>query len=113
MTTAERSCCRRSTIPRPIERAPPVTRTRSVIASSLFLLRVSSDRRSRLDRADRAAAGPGRDRLDHLAVEQPVGILVDVADMRSEEHTSELHSLMRISYAVFCLKKTNTNNKSI
>src|SRR3546814_1863027 len=27
---------------------------------------------------------------------------------RSEEHTSELHSLMRISYAVFCLKKKNT-----
>src|SRR3546814_1027086 len=37
---------------------------------------------------------------------------------RSEEHTSELQSLMRISYAVFCLKKkknnisTNTNTKT-
>src|SRR3546814_1769732 len=31
---------------------------------------------------------------------------------RSEEHTSELQSLMRISYAVFCLKK-NTNKKKI
>src|SRR3546814_10080211 len=31
--------------------------------------------------------------------------------LRSEEHTSELQSLMRISYAVFCLKtKNNTNN---
>src|SRR3546814_9709662 len=30
--------------------------------------------------------------------------------VRSEEHTSELQSLMRISYAVFCLKKKNTNN---
>src|SRR3546814_3860017 len=30
---------------------------------------------------------------------------------RSEEHTSELQSLMRISYAVFCLKKKNNNNK--
>src|SRR3546814_7641400 len=29
---------------------------------------------------------------------------------RSEEHTSELQSLMRISYAVFCLKKTNHNH---
>src|SRR3546814_10374119 len=29
---------------------------------------------------------------------------------RSEEHTSELQSLMRISYAVFCLKKQNTTN---
>src|SRR3546814_1058356 len=33
-------------------------------------------------------------------------------DLRSEEHTSELQSLMRISYAVFCLKK-KTKNKSI
>src|SRR3546814_9579081 len=30
-------------------------------------------------------------------------------DARSEEHTSELQSLMRISYAVFCLKKKKTN----
>src|SRR3546814_2005719 len=29
------------------------------------------------------------------------------AELRSEEHTSELQSLMRISYAVFCLKKKN------
>src|SRR3546814_1505935 len=34
------------------------------------------------------------------------------ARTRSEEHTSELQSLMRISYAVFCLKKKN-NNKNI
>src|SRR3546814_10580658 len=31
---------------------------------------------------------------------------------RSEEHTSELQSLMRISYAVFCLKKKNNDNTS-
>src|SRR3546814_3409542 len=31
--------------------------------------------------------------------------------LRSEEHTSELQSLMRISYAVFCLKKKNSTNK--
>src|SRR3546814_7962029 len=31
--------------------------------------------------------------------------IASVSDMRSEEHTSELQSLMRISYAVFCLKK--------
>src|SRR3546814_2179972 len=38
------------------------------------------------------------------------GILKLHADYRSEEHTSELQSLMRISYAVFCLKqKTNTS----
>src|SRR3546814_6070951 len=33
--------------------------------------------------------------------------LSQLADIRSEEHTSELQSLMRISYAVFCLKKKN------
>src|SRR3546814_8361037 len=32
-------------------------------------------------------------------------------DSRSEEHTSELQSLMRISYAVFCLKKKKKQNK--
>src|SRR3546814_9705765 len=32
---------------------------------------------------------------------------------RSEEHTSELQSLMRISYAVFCLKKKKKNNKHL
>src|SRR3546814_1515319 len=33
----------------------------------------------------------------------------EAIDLRSEEHTSELQSLMRISYAVFCLKKNNKN----
>src|SRR3546814_7412016 len=36
-----------------------------------------------------------------------------VARKRSEEHTSELQSLMRISYAFFCLKKKNTTNNSL
>src|SRR3546814_7068401 len=35
------------------------------------------------------------------------------AEPRSEEHTSELQSLMRISYAVFCLKKKTEKNKKI
>src|SRR3546814_5358115 len=35
--------------------------------------------------------------------------IVPRARARSEEHTSELQSLMRISYAVFCLKKKNTD----
>src|SRR3546814_8690730 len=34
------------------------------------------------------------------------------APVRSEEHTSELQSLMRISYAVFCLKKKKKTNKN-
>src|SRR3546814_1367598 len=37
---------------------------------------------------------------------------VSLDNPRSEEHTSELQSLMRISYAVFCLKKKHTANQS-
>src|SRR3546814_7073051 len=36
----------------------------------------------------------------------------EVRAVRSEEHTSELQSLMRISYAVFCLKKKTNNNSN-
>src|SRR3546814_9362620 len=51
---------------------------------------------TRMEGADRDDAG--LERRD-LAADQ---------GLRSEEHTSELQSLMRISYAVFCLKKQNT-----
>src|SRR3546814_8087776 len=40
-----------------------------------------------------------------------INIAALVRNIRSEEHTSELQSLMRISYAVFCLKKKNTNKQ--
>src|SRR3546814_9237421 len=36
-----------------------------------------------------------------------------ISQLRSEEHTSELQSLMRISYAVFCLKKKHNNKHPI
>src|SRR3546814_5580994 len=45
------------------------------------------------------------------SAEQAAALCDDKIDARSEEHTSELQSLMRISYAVFCLKKkTKTPN---
>src|SRR3546814_2375721 len=44
---------------------------------------------------ERAPDGLGQERLARIG---------EAADTRSEEHTSELQSLMRISYAVFCLK---------
>src|SRR3546814_8640851 len=46
-----------------------------------------------------------RDHIDDLQ-----DALLDPLQLRSEEHTSELQSLMRISYAVFCLKKTKNKN---
>src|SRR3546814_7449421 len=45
------------------------------------------------------------DRLCHAAR----GMALENFALRSEEHTSELQSLMRISYAVFCLKKKTKN----
>src|SRR3546814_6718333 len=44
-----------------------------------------------------------------------LGLFAALADApdRSEEHTSELQSLMRISYAVFCLKKKNQTHNQI
>src|SRR3546814_9807643 len=42
-----------------------------------------------------------------------VAALITSDTRRSEEHTSELQSLMRISYAVFCLKKKNKKNTNI
>src|SRR3546814_9915922 len=55
----------------------------------------------------------GRSALLRTVLQQSLKHVADApriaprADSRSEEHTSELQSLMRISYAVFCLKKTN------
>src|SRR3546814_4217021 len=57
--------------------------------------------------ADRA-----RRTVDQNVLRQQVIVPVALRSFvkRSEEHTSELQSLMRISYAVFCLKKKTTNN---
>src|SRR3546814_7304586 len=65
-------------------------------------------------------AGPG---IDIYSVRQPLGVVAGITPFnfpamipmwkfcRSEEHTSELQSLMRISYAVFCLKKKNNKGQ--
>src|SRR3546814_9190024 len=46
--------------------------------------------------------------LDEVESVETILKRFDSAGMRSEEHTSELQSLMRTSYAVFCLKKKKT-----
>src|SRR3546814_6767838 len=52
-----------------------------------------------------ATSGPAEDVVeDAFDAERLIGVEENV-EVRSEEHTSELQSLMRISYAVFCLKK--------
>src|SRR3546814_4512795 len=64
---------------------------------------------------DLAPVGGDHRAADHvrMAVEELGGRMDDIIgterERRSEEHTSELQSLMRISYAVFCLKTKNNN----
>src|SRR3546814_4222437 len=67
------------------------------------------------------------DRQYRATLDEPIGIRGDITPRaavqtaagrhrvagRSEEHTSELQSLMRISYAVFCLKKKNKKQDTI
>src|SRR3546814_6762912 len=89
-----------------IRRPPRSTRTDTLFPYTT-LFRSSSDAAdARLQHGDvgshalRAAAA-GRDSLG-------VRLIITKRRDRSEEHTSELQSLMRISYAVFCLKKKIT-----
>src|SRR3546814_2738586 len=57
------------------------------------------------NRADRIRAAKDIDHVDRHPDLRQIAPDIFAVDMRSEEHTSELQSLMRISYAVFCLKK--------
>src|SRR3546814_2292154 len=60
-------------------------------------------------RAPRARRAPKSEAVADESHTMDAAILPPSISRRSEEHTSELQSLMRISYAVFCLKKkTNT-----
>src|SRR3546814_10222717 len=62
-------------------------------------------------RSDRstAAASVG----DAFAAMRTTALLISTTTARSEEHTSELQSLMRISYDVFCLKKKTINTTKL
>src|SRR3546814_5625490 len=98
-------------------RRPP----RSTLTDTLFpYTPLFRSQRRRIARADRPGAGLA-DRLVgnasgriHPSTTDQSSLRRSVArrSARSEEHTSELQSLMRISYAVFCLKKKK-NTKTI
>src|SRR3546814_3615255 len=84
-----------------IRRPPRSTRTDTLFPyTTLF----RSGRRVHAAAHGRGAALGGQALLGAHAGEEPA--------LRSEEHTSELQSLMRISYAVFCLKKKNKQHKT-
>src|SRR3546814_1419349 len=91
-----------------IRRPPRSTRTDTLVPyTTLF----RSDGRHQVDRLGELLhhpAAPVIGRAARIADDQrDVVGLIEIALLRSEEHTSELQSLMRISYAVFCLKKQN------
>src|SRR3546814_3310113 len=94
-----------------IRRPPRSTRTDTLFPYTTLFRSLSRRRRhgAHRDRRHRRARKPGRggQAMSSLTVERMV---VEVQGERSEEHTSELQSLMRISYAVFCLKKKKKNN---
>src|SRR3546814_9231507 len=80
---------------------------------------LAEDGRSFLPETSSLAVIPAKTQTQHLLADipppsRPVAIAVyGFSDQRSEEHTSELQSLMRISYAVFCLKKNKNNTEHI
>src|SRR3546814_4641839 len=93
-----------------IRRPPRSTRTDTLFPYTTLFRSQSLERRGqrRRQRRDRILAG---ELVHRMRLEQPAAALeraqpdIGEARRRSEEHTSELQSLMRISYAVFCLKK--------
>src|SRR3546814_10419522 len=97
-----------------IRRPPRSTRTATLFPyTTLFrsLLREARSLSRRADKLGGTAATVDDTTTQQLAaaactsMEQLVHHLTVLERQRSEEHTSELQSLMRISYAVFCLKK--------
>src|SRR3546814_1696555 len=103
----------RATDRHPECRRPPRTRGRE--AADPYARRASERLVHRVRCAgavDRAAAGSPRlfgVRRGRVASPRHRLVRRNAVPDRSEEHTSELQSLMRISYAVFCLKKKNRN----
>src|SRR3546814_4285067 len=91
---------------------PYTTLFRSIWSTGMFMLAVSLGQivASVIATyfAARAAMRAGRDLRDDIFQRVSTFSEREVTHFRSEEHTSELQSLMRISYAVFCLKKKNT-----
>src|SRR3546814_2561819 len=90
-----------------IRRPPRSTRT-----DTLFPYTTSSDLVGNdLAQHARALAAAGHEHADDaVLLDHRIGAVAQRKHRRSEEHTSELQSLMRISYAFLCLKQTNAPN---
>src|SRR3546814_6663505 len=94
-----------------LRRTPRSTRTDTLFPYTTLFRSCSSIKRSILRRPSlrRSSAKPSHMKPRPIFVRRRPHIGRDFLENRSEEHTSELQSLMRISYADFCLKKTNSS----
>src|SRR3546814_3824613 len=90
----------------------PMIGTAEVVAKRYNISREAQDEYSLQSQQRTAAAQAAGKFADEIVACNATMAVVnkETKEVRSEEHTSELQSLMRISYAVFCLKK-NTNTK--
>src|SRR3546814_2951688 len=92
-------------------RPPRSTRTDTLFAyTALFRSRLKPEPPA-IDRCQCARQRVGRRRRRRVRGREALAAYAPTA--RSEEHTSELQSLMRISYAVFCLKKKKNISQNI
>src|SRR3546814_9124123 len=107
-----------------IRRPPRSTRTDTLFPyTTLFRSIVGIEKEIELRLVEVALVGNAGRGFDAVGVIEQHAEIADAADagfradrrLRSEEHTSELQSLMRTSYAVFCLKKktNHTNTQKI
>src|SRR3546814_5538446 len=85
-----------------------VARTRPLVAGTI----VGSGTIANEDTSLGASCFAEKRTVETLEQGKPVTPFMSFGDTRSEEHTSELQSLMRISYAVFCLKKKKKQNSN-
>src|SRR3546814_5935655 len=72
-----------------------------------------SERLAHRDKGSTACDPPGSAARGAQGIALILGPAAGLGIIRSEEHTSELQSLMRNSYAVFCLKKNKKNNTKL
>src|SRR3546814_3165811 len=76
---------------------PTAAHPRNAVAAMVSGMQMASSRQ----------VGAQDRQLGARSIMSPAPVSETITTSRSEEHTSELQSLMRISYAVFCLKKKN------
>src|SRR3546814_10773298 len=103
------TCCPYTTLFRSGDRLGPPAASRRGFASTAAPARAISSA-PYLPSGKGSTSAPRATATSTAVVKHSTSTTTKTSQRRSEEHTSELQSLMRISYAVFCLKKKTKNN---